>query len=113
MQPNGYKFIHKPKVSGLHGGVAFYIKDTLNDEICDRFFIEISLASKGTHRNGKVILGNIYRPSRDNVDNYNSFTLDIDRSVSTFQNSSKVIILGDFNIDLMKLNEKEHVNFPK
>ena len=54
LQLNGYKFIYKPKLSSLHGGVAFYIKDSLefrilpsvvNDEICDSLFIEISLSS--------------------------------------------------------------------
>ena len=68
-------------------------------------FSEISLASTCTFRNGKVTLGNIYRPPCDNVDNYNSFTLDIEGLVWTFQNSSKVIILGDFEIDLTKLRK--------
>ena len=120
LQLEGYNFIFKPKLASLHGGVAFYIKDTLdfkilpeaiNDEICDSLFIEVNLNTANNLRNGKVILGNVYRPPRDHVANYNSFTMDLERTLSSFQNSTKVAILGDFNIDLMKLNEKEYVNF--
>jgi len=44
LQLDGYKFIYKPKLASLHGGVAFYIKESfdikvlptvVNDEICD------------------------------------------------------------------------------
>ena len=116
---DGYHFIHKPKASSLHGGVAYYIKNSIkfkilsvevNDEICDSLFVEIQLNSSETQRSGKVVLGNIYRPPRDNINNYSTFTNDIDRTLSFFENTANVVLLGDFNIDLMKLNEKDHIN---
>ena len=119
LQIDGYYFIYKPKVASLHGGVAFYIKNTLdytilpttiNDDICDSFFIEINQSSSDNYGNGKVILGNIYRPPRDLVANYNSFTTDVEHVLSQLQRFSNIAILGDFNIDLMKLNEKEYIN---
>lgn len=116
---NGYNFIYKPKVASLHGGVAYYIKDTLNyqllhtsldDDICDSLFIEIFLSSVETQRTSRVVLGNVYRPPRDVIHNYNTFTAKMERTLSELQNCANVIIAGDFNIDLLKMNEKEHIN---
>ena len=58
----------------------------------------------------KIILGNIYRPPRDNNSNAS-----IDRFLGPFsgiidklqKEKSTLIIGGDFNINLLKLNERE------
>ena len=119
LQINGYKLIYKPKLASQHGGVAYYISDALkfqilplviNDELCDSLFIEIIGSNLGNQGCGKVILGNVYRPPRENINNYASFTESMEETLQTLQNYPNVMILGDFNIDLLKINEKEHVN---
>ena len=119
LQINGYKLIYKPKLASQHGGVAYYISDALkfqilplviNDELCDSLFIEIIGSNLGNQGCGKVILGNVYRPPRENINNYTSFTESMEQILQTLQNYPNVMILGDFNIDLLKIKEKEHVN---
>ena len=53
-------------------------------------------------------MGNIYRPPRDLNVNYKQFIDEFSLLLSTFdQNNSKVIIAGDFNINLLKIKQKE------
>ena len=55
-----------------------------------------------------VIIGNIYRPSRESNHDISQF---IDELNITFQNRQLIIknnkLSGDFNINLLKLNEKQ------
>ena len=54
------------------------------------------------------IMGNIYRPPRDLNVNYQQFINEFSLLLSTFdQNNPEVIIVGDFNINLLKINQKE------
>ena len=54
-------------------------------------------------------MGNIYRPPRDLNVNYKQFIDEFSLLLLlTFdQNNSEVIIAGDFNINLLKINQKE------
>ena len=53
-------------------------------------------------------MGNIYRPPRDLNVNYKQFIDEFSLLLSTFdQNNLEVIIAGDFNINLLKINQKE------
>ena len=54
-------------------------------------------------------MGNIYRSPRDLNVNYKQFIDEFSLLLlSTFdQNNSEVIITGDFNINLLKINQKE------
>jgi hypothetical protein len=118
LQLDGYDFIHMPRQCSLHGGVGIYIKNTLkyqvlqiegNPELWDGIFIEITLKCKNPGK--KLILGNIYRPPRDNLENYCLFNEDLEEILERFSHSnSEVVITGDFNFDLLKMKEKEHVN---
>jgi hypothetical protein len=56
----------------------------------------------------KLVLGNIYRPPRNNIDNYNTFINDLNLILSNFQRSKcDVAIAGDFNIDLLKIQDRQ------
>ena len=116
---DGYKLIHKPKIASSHGGVAYYIKDhlefkilhmTVNDVLCDSLFIEVYDPESLSSSNSKVILGNIYRPPRETSENYTNFINDIEQTISSLENASNVTIVGDFNMDLMKINERDHIS---
>jgi hypothetical protein len=121
LQLNGYKFISKGKSSSQHGGVGIYLKDYLKftvitidsrAKIWDGLFIEVDIneyVSSGSKKS--VIIGNIYRPPRDNLENYNTFLAEIEQILHNFQRTNKdVILVGDFNIDLLKIKERSIYN---
>ena len=120
LQLEGYKLLHQPRTCSAHGGVAIYVQMDLeckilqingNREIWDGLFIEVSGMQFANQNVGKVVIGNIYRPPRELVENYATFTDEIENIISAMTNSNKeIIILGDFNLDLLKINESQHVN---
>ena len=63
--------------------------------------------------NGKalVIVGNIFRPPRDVLQNYQTFTSEL-ASIITVLSKSKceVVLSGDYNIDLLKLNDNTNIS---
>ncbi len=55
-----------------------------------------------------IILGNICRPPKDNNAKYRQFIEEIAPILSSLENkNSECIIVGDLNINLLKVNEKE------
>ena len=69
-------------------------------------FIEITL----NVLNKKIILGNIYRPPHDTNDNYNQFITELTPIVCRLNKCKRdVFIGGDFDIDLIKINEAPHM----
>ena len=68
-------------------------------------FIDIA----GENIINKITLGNIYKPPKDNSNNQNMscFIDEITPSLHTLsKENSNSILVGDFNIDLLKLNER-------
>ena len=64
-----------------------------------------------TNRHTHILLGNIYRPPRDILLNYKSFTEELALIFQTFKyRNYDIIIGGDMNIDLLKIKEKDFVN---
>ena len=108
--------MYKPKCASLHGGVAFYINQSLDytilpiavdDNLCDSLFIELKLKSLSNQQT-KVILGNIYRPPHNSVQNHNSFIEALESTLDGLSNNA--ILVGDFNYDLLKIKENIHIN---
>ena len=55
-----------------------------------------------------AILGNIYRPPRNSIDNLEQFITEFSLLLSSLdQIQHNVIFAGDYNINLLKLNEDE------
>ena len=79
-----------------------------NAEISILMFVEISGQSLNDK---KITLGNIYRPPINIIDDYNTFFSEL-VPILTQLNKSKgeVIIAGDFNLDLLTLNENNIVS---
>ena len=104
-----YHLISKGKQCSAHGGVAIYLHEMYNYNIInvsdsnmwDGQFIEITGNSLDVN-NEKLIVGNIYRPPRQNVSDIDNFVEEITMIFQTLQRFKNVIITGDFNIDLMK-----------
>ena len=76
--------------------------------IWDGLFIEIHGKALGRKH---IIVGNIYRPPRDVLQNYQTFTSEL-ASIITVLSKSKceVVLSGDYNIDLLKLNDNTNIS---
>ena len=119
LQLDGYTLISKGKSASNHGGVAMYLKDTFSyktlpiasqSNIWDGLFIEVHI-NDSPYSTKSLIIGNIYRPPRDNLENYGIFMNEMEQILHNFQrNNKEVIITGDFNIDLLKIREKNVFN---
>ena len=119
LEIQGYNLVVRHSSCSVHGGVCYYIKKELiwksidindNPAVWDGLFIEI-LSSNTCDIQKKIILGNIYRPPRDNVENYQTFINDLNMIFNKLQQTrAEVIIVGDFNIDLLKMKDKPVVN---
>ncbi len=58
--------------------------------------------------NKPLIIANIYRPSKDLNDKYRQFTNELMPILKSLERkNAEVIIAGDLNIDLLKINEKK------
>ena len=129
LQIDDYTLISQGTTCSSHGGLLIYLHkhykythlvgETSN--IWEGQFIRVTDEETNTH----VTIGNIYRPPRDVNENYQQFTEEFTRQLAKFQKSKgEVIIAGDYNIDLLKINNKpkiteyfdsilEHSFFPK
>ena len=111
----GYQTISFGSSVGNHGGLIIYIRDefkfkvkTVNipSKLWECQFLEISDGLLPQ----PIILGNIYRPPRNNNDNstIRNFTYELSTVLNEFTNLNyNIIITGDFNINLLEINERE------
>ena len=108
LQLDGYTLLTQPYSSSAHGGLAMYIKSNLEyrelqisnspSNIWEGQFVEMNLG------NSQLTIGNIYRPPNDINDNYHTFTDEFQNCINNL--TGEVLIAGDFNIDLLRINEK-------
>ena len=63
---------------------------------------------KGGSLSKTIPIGNVYRPPRTTNDNLNVFIEELSYTLSSLENNNTQLILaGDFNINLLKLNDNE------
>ncbi len=66
---------------------------------------------KGDILNKPLNIGTFYRPLNELTDSYNEFIRELSLIQSTLENNKNdIIIAGDFNIDLLKLNDKHIIS---
>ncbi len=112
MNITGYDLIPQGKSCSAKGVLIIYLHDTFRYTPTHK--VNKSLIWEGQFINvyggglpRKLILGNIYRPYDIN-ENYNKFIDEFKHVISNLGNkSTEVIVTGNTNIDLLKINERE------
>lgn len=117
LQIKDYVCISQGNFCSSHGGLLIYLNAKFKHKVLNLYtgsdiwegqFIEIN----GKSLNKKIILGNIYKPPRGNtIENIQSFINDITPIMNKLgKTKSDAVMLGDFNINLLKINENGHVS---
>ncbi len=57
-----------------------------------------------------LYIDNICRPPKENLAFYNQFIEEFDPILVNLENKCDVILVGDFNIDLLKINNKNIIS---
>lgn len=112
----GYKFFSKTPPQSIVGGIGIFIRDNVKAKLlsssCNYSPLNAveNLWLLINHNGFKCLLGGFYRHPGDNISDFlSSFEADY-LSVSTkCPRDCNVLIAGDFNIDLCKLNESNHI----
>ena len=102
----GYKFIAKPRIGKLGGGVGIFINSdfhyTVHLDLCRMsVFVEclfIEIPQKGKLN---ILIGCVYRPPNTDVNLFNSEILTILKLIDSEKNKL-VLLAGDYNLDLLK-----------
>ena len=111
----GYHLISQGKLCCGHGGLIVYLQDKFTyklrkmydtSEIWEGLFIDI----EGGNMENKITLANIYRPPKRNNCNstIEAFIQEFKPIVHALgQENSTALFAGDFNIDLLKIDERQ------
>ena len=112
----GYKLIPQGKICCAHGGLFTYVKDIYKATVRPLFkksnlYEAIFVDIKSECFNGKVTVGNIYRPSTNTSDS----NTEIETFINQFKpilekldrEKSNLVISGDFNVNLLHTNQRE------
>ena len=111
----GYKLIHQGFRCTKHGGLIVYINEKYSyklrnlydkSDVWEGLFIDVN----GHNLSKTLTIGNMYRPPHDNNNNKNieKFIDEISPIIDIIQKeNSYAAIVGDFNINLLQVNERE------
>ena len=110
--PN-YNFEHTPARTSLHGGAAIYVNKKYSYKITDNFntsetFDGILTEITGHNLAKPVTIMNIYKPPGNYTNqNIEMFLDEISPTLNKLSKTkSESIVVGDFNIDLLKISER-------
>ena len=101
--PN-YSLFRKDRICSSHGGVALYIRSSLNPEIVDHNFLSECVAVKIKLKNCAITLVSMYRAPNSLVSYHENIILDLEY---IFSLGTDIILAGDFNYDLSKGNHNK------
>ena len=112
----GYQCFSIKATTSSHGGLITYVDDeydvqvkkTVDDSnIWEGLFLELNHSSF----QNKIIIGNVYKPPRDNnsARNINAFKSEIEQILQEIGiSNNEALICGDYNINLLKINGEAH-----
>ena len=113
IQIEGYDCIPQSRYCGQKGGLITYVKSTYdnkifkfgqNSDIWEGLYVEVR-----DNDGFRIMIGNIYKPPRNNNNNANieRFTTELKPVLKSLENEKcDVALAGDYNINLLQLNEK-------
>lgn len=114
LQIDGYEMLHKPQKISKHGGLVMYVRKDLHykllpsvpSTIFESQIIELHF------NNRPIVIGNFYRPPKAARENeaIATFTDEFKGVLETFSSRPNVVLSGDFNMNLLKLNENDVIN---
>ena len=112
----GYQLINCPRSCSIHSGLIIYLREEFSydikliqrdSDLWDGLFIDI----QGGNLHGKLTIGNIYRPPRNNNSNacvVEKFLNELSHIIANLcRNKYNTFITGDMNLDLLKIDERE------
>ena len=114
---DGYNFVYKNRPVRSGGGVGFYVSDNLDfrtrtdiyadeAEVMEALFIEIIRPHEKN-----IIVGIIYRPPNQNV---NDFLTRMNEILGKISRDNKICyIMGDFDLNLLKSKPQRHLGIPR
>ena len=112
----GYKCFHVKASTSAHGGLITCVDDEFDvsvkriitkSNIWEGQFLELN---HGAFQNN-IVIGNVYKPPRDdnNAGNLNAFKAELEPILQELSSTNnEVLICGDYNINLLKLNGETH-----
>ena len=114
IQLNGYNCITQGKSCSAKGGLIVYLDDSLDYELImtinnyEHWEGQVIQVSGGSLAHAVTIV-NLYRPPRPSRENYQNFIDELSTVISTIKQKCKknIILAGDFNINLLKINEQD------
>ena len=116
VQLDNYTCIVRGKRCSNKGGLIIYLHNKFNHTVLPTSFTSPDfefqfMKVKGGGLIKPITIGNIYRPPRDLLDNYTTFISELTPILCDFEKqNTEVLISGDFNIDLLKVNKRQIYN---
>ena len=107
----GYDLYMQPYVCTRHGGLISYFKSSLKVTALNELY-QKSDWWEGKffsidNLNKSVIIGNIYRPPKELLGSLKNFNEELNKVIQhSIMKSKKIILSGDFNINILKITEK-------
>lgn len=110
-----YQMISQGKICSGHGGLITYVHKDYSwskrnlyesSDIWEGLFLDINI----TDMHKKISLGNIYKPPRNNNNNYNieTFTNQFSKIIAQLnKENSYCLIAGDYNMNLLEIPSRE------
>ena len=113
---DGYQTFYTKAPSSSHGGLITYVDDIYevslikridSSSIWDGLFLKL----KHSNMQNEIIVGNLYKPPRDNNNtaNITAFREELESVLRDLDmKNSEALICGDFNINILKINNETH-----
>src|SRR6218665_3727073 len=109
----GYKMVFKPRTVGIGGRVALLVREDIVFNILDSELVPKHSSYEGIfisvhqQKGPDLVIGAMYRPPGQPVSQFNEELNSLLHIL--VKNNRRIILSGDFNIDLIKVNNHEPI----